>query len=254
MAAEMNNVREKLSQTRELCKGMPEEVYALTDYMSIIAKDSLVPAEMVLMFVLVLDDIQQERVSFPNAKSKEFLQVFMERKNQVLEQAVYFVQVIDEIADSEAFVQEFRYICKEMLGFDPPKRVTKENEDGFPPFIQVAVDWWANAIEAGTHDNRDDGMPIFLFSMECGTVKTFSDEEMALFRKALAESIMLGIERWNSCTITIAQQPCRELVIAGNKLGINSITVYPGKITMDISRYEIKVSVGLENKTLWTSN
>ena len=37
----MNNVREKLSRSREMCPGLSEEVYALTDYMASVANDKL---------------------------------------------------------------------------------------------------------------------------------------------------------------------------------------------------------------------
>lgn len=60
----MNNEREKLSKCRELCAGMSEDVYVLTDYLSTVANDSLVPVGMAMMFALALNDIENGRDRF----------------------------------------------------------------------------------------------------------------------------------------------------------------------------------------------
>lgn len=56
----MNNVREKLSRSREMCPGLSEEVYALTDYMASVANDKLLPQGMLSCLVLSMIDIRRE--------------------------------------------------------------------------------------------------------------------------------------------------------------------------------------------------
>lgn len=156
----MSNVREKLSKSREMCPGLSEEVYALTDYMAKVANDELVPQGLVMCFVLSMEDIRRGENGFAFAESKEILEYLAMHKTQVLAQAVYVPQIIDAIAD-EDFANEFREICKEMLHFDPPRREEKYNqsaeiEGNYTEYVKVAVNWWANAIVNPKFDNGED--------------------------------------------------------------------------------------------------
>lgn len=250
----MNNVNEKLSKSREMCAGMSEDVYALTDYMSKVANDTLVPQGLALCLALVLDDIQKGRNGFACAESKELPKYLVEHKNQVLNQAVYIPQVIDAIADKE-FAEEFRAICEETFGFNPPKRVNAELKGEYPEYVKVAVDWWANAVAAPKLDNGGD-MPSFLFTMAANSGKTHSEEEIAIFKATLAEEIIKSMERRNSCELSVDYHPCCSLAMAGDKIGIDSMMGYPWKTYMRITESEVKVSsgYGAGYETLWTSN
>lgn len=252
----MNNVREKLSKCRELCAGMSEDVYVLTDYLSTVANDSLVPFGMATMFALALNDIENGRNGFACTDSEELPKKLIERKDQVLAQAVYFPQIIDEIATDEEFAEEFRSICKQIMGFNPPKRVTEKTKENFPAYIKVAVDWWANAIASPNLDNGTDNIPMFLFSAAANSGKTFSKKEINLFKRTLAKEIEQEMRKWQRCILSVDYHPCQALAVAGEKIGVNSMMGYPWKTTMQISESEVKVSAGYGAgyENLWTSN
>lgn len=86
----MNNVREKLSRSREMCPGLSEEVYALTDYMASVANDKLLPQGMLSCLVLSMIDIRREINGFSCEESNEFPKYLSKHKSQILAQAVYF--------------------------------------------------------------------------------------------------------------------------------------------------------------------
>lgn len=60
----MTDVCKKFANARELCPGMSEEIYALTDYMAAIANDQLVPGGILMMLVCVMDDLEKKRCGF----------------------------------------------------------------------------------------------------------------------------------------------------------------------------------------------
>ena len=114
----MYDVRKKLSKTREMCVGMSEGLYALTDYIAEVADDSMSPEAVAMILFFVIDDIQNDKSGYAKQQFSEYI---INNREQVLEQAVYFPQVIDAIA-SKSFAKEFRSICRELLEYDPPKR------------------------------------------------------------------------------------------------------------------------------------
>ena len=67
----MNEVREKLSKSRELCEGMSERVYLLADYMSEIAPDTISPLGLAVCLARAVRDISQERRWMKVAKKEE---------------------------------------------------------------------------------------------------------------------------------------------------------------------------------------
>jgi len=181
----MNNVREELSKAREKCIGMSEEVYAVTDYMSIVANDSLYPFGLVVCLALVMDHMEQGK--FVNCSNKELTQYLGEHKNQVMIQMPYVLQVIDEIAEPE-FAEEVRSICKQVMDWNPPKRVKAELDGNYPEYVKVAVDWWANAIASPNFDNGDDDMPkIFLQYKASQSFIITVENAFIFFDKGVAE-------------------------------------------------------------------
>ena len=257
----MSNVREKLSKSREACPGLGEEVYALTDYMSKVANDELVPHGMVILLVLSMEDIKKGRNSFARAESKEIPEYLTNNKTQVLAQAVYVPQVIDAIAD-EDFAIEFRKICKHVLQFDPPKRDQKydlkADLDGeYPECVKVAVNWWANAIVNPKFDSGDDrtnnGMS-FLMTMVVNSKKSITKEQIDNFKKELANAI---VEKINSstngeCYLNVDYDPDVLLSTAAKNAGMSS-TEFPWKTSMTVSKNAVSVLAGYTAtwETLW---
>lgn len=258
----MYNVREKLSKSREMCPGLSEEVYALTDYMADNANDSLVPLGLAMLLVVSLDDIRRGEKFFSAEESKELPEYLSKHKAQVLAQAVYVPQIIDAISD-EDFANEFREICKEMLNFDPPKRDGKYDQnadiDGdYPEYVCVAVNWWANAIVNPKFDNGDDNTAekmTLLLAMMVNSKSAISKEQIDIFKKELADIIVAQMESsWNGeCRLGVDYHPDMLLYNAVQKAGIDDDMGFPWKTNMCISKDKVSVSAGKTAhwETLW---
>lgn len=249
----MKNVKEKLSNARTTCVGMSNEIYALTDYMSSVANDSLVPMGMALCLGLVMDDLEKGRNGFASASSEKLPDYMIEHKNQIKAQLVYFPQVIDAIAEPD-FAEEFRTVCKEFFNFDPPRRVSAEVDESYPAYIKAAVDWWANAVASPKLDNGADMNPILLM-MAGNCQKSNTADEIKIFKNTLAEEIMKEMEKYGRCTLDVDYHPCRALSVAGDKIGLNPMMGYPWKTYMRISKNEVGVSAGYraEYEIIWTN-
>ena len=247
----MTGVNKRFSKARELCVGMSEEIYALTDYISVVANESLVPMGLVTCFVGVLDDIEKGRCGF--ARKTELPEIFIKRKELVKAQFPYLVQVVDEIAD-EDFAEEFRIHCKAFLGFNPPKRVNVEVDEKYPDYVKVAVDWWANAILSPKLDNGEE-MPAKLTSLIVGSTKSYTEEQIKLFKNTLAEGIMEKMKERPVCEISVDYHPCLILAEAGQKIGVPDMLGYPWKTDMVIQENHVKVAgYGESYKTIWARN
>ena len=248
----MNNVKEKFSKARETCVGMSEEIYALTDYISVVANDSLVPMGLAICFVCVRDDIEKGRCGF--GVKAEFPEIFINRKAQVEAQFNYLVQVVDAIAD-EKFASKFREICKTYLGANPPKRVNAEVDKKYPDYVKAAVDWWANAILSPKLDNGEE-MPAMLTSFISGSAKSYTEEQIKLFKDTLAEGIMNEMKERSFCEISVDYHPCLILAEAGQKIGVPDMIGYPWKTDMRVEENLVKVAAGYGEsyKTIWSRN
>ena len=249
----MSNVREKMANVRNLCKGMSEELYAFADYISEVANDTLAAQGLVLCYFLAMDDIEKGRNGFAAAKSTKLPRYLVENKAQVLGQAVYFPQIVDELAD-ETFAEEFRDICKMTLGINPPKRTKEKIDAKYPEYVRVAVEWWANAVAAPKLDNGEE-LPSFIATMAAKSVKPQSEEGVKAFKETLAEEIITAIERSGSCYLSVDYHPCAALAKAGEKLGLDSMVGYPWKTKMTISANEVRVSAGYGagSQLLWSA-
>lgn len=160
-------------------------------------------------------------------------------------------QVVDAIAD-EKFATEFRQICKETFGFNTPKRVFANTDSTYPEYVQVAIDWWANAVQSPKFDNGGDVNP-FLIMMISGNRKSYTEEEIKIFKECLAKNILSQIKEYGSCSLSVDYDPCDILADAGNKIGLNS-TNYPWKTWMKVSDKIVEVSEGWSSgrKTIWS--
>lgn len=249
----MNNVKEKLSKSRELCEGMSERVYLLADYMSEIASDTITPSELATCLSTAIKDTYQDRWR-GKVKNENLIWYLSIIPQKIRNQAVNIPQLIDEIADTE-FSEEFRTICKERLGFNPPKRGTTELMD-YPEYVKVAVNWWANALFHPKLDTPGSAVPSCLVSIieeEVGT-KSYSGEELLIFQITLADEIMEDITAWGVCNLSVDYHPCDALEAAGKKVGVHKAFGYPLNTYMSIWKHKVEVRVGnnAKFKTLWT--
>jgi hypothetical protein len=78
---EMKNARKRFLDARNLCPGMSDDMYLLTDYMGKVVNDTVVPEQLVICLILAADDIKNEICSFGIEEFEEFPQNLIERKN-----------------------------------------------------------------------------------------------------------------------------------------------------------------------------
>lgn len=238
--------KEKLKNARELCPGMTDEIYEISDYMSSIANDTVKPEAIALLIVCILDDISKKKSGFPNAVLPEYL---ITHSNQCIAQMQYFPQVIDEIANEE-FAESFREICEDKLKMYCPKRVKVNQEHKHPENIETAINWWANAIQSPKMDNGTDIFAIFSVML---SNKEYTKNEIDVFKDSLANGIKKEISKNGRCTLDVDYGPCELLQEAGDKIGISSFG-YPVKTHMLITEDTVIVSEGYNapNKIIWS--
>lgn len=130
----LSDVKQKFATAREKCPGMSDDVYALTDYISVVASDKLTPLGLSMCLDLISYDLQKCKNGFTKLPKN-----LVDRRAQVLIQMAYIPQVVDAIAD-EKFALEFRKICSDTLGFNSPKRVDALVDLQCPENVRAAVD------------------------------------------------------------------------------------------------------------------
>ena len=253
----MNNVREKLSKCRELCESMSERAYLLADYMSEIVPDTVSSLGLAVCLARAVRDISQERRWMKVAKKEELRYQLSFISKKIRNQAENIPQIVDVIAD-EDFAKEFREICKEQFGFNPPKYGTTKQLEEYPEYVKVAVNWWKDALFCPKLDTPGAAVPSSLASIikeEVG-LKSYSLEELLIFETTLASEIMEEITAWGVCNLSVDYHPCDALEAAGKKFGVHQAFGYPLKTSMSIWKYKVGVRVGDVGKfkTLWTSN
>ena len=247
----LSNVKQKFAEAREKCPGMSDDIYALTDYISLVANDNLVPQGLAVCLVCIMDDLQKGRNGFSpnNEPLPEYLNI---RKDQIIAQMVYIPQVVDAIAD-EQFAEDFRKICKEIFNIDTPKRVNVNINSQYPENVRAAVDWWANAIQSPVLDNGSDINP-FLMMFLSGSKNGHSEEEIKVFKDCLANDILIELQERGRCGLSVDYHPCQILANAGSKIGLNGISDYPWKTWMDITEDVVVVleNGSRERKIIWS--
>lgn len=252
----LNNVKEKLSKSRELCEGMSERAYLFADYMSEISPNTITPPELAECLQTAVTDIRQEERWRKIAKKGELRWQLSFIAKKIANQAINFPQIIDVIAN-EDFAQEFRAICKENFNINPPKYASTEFID-YPESVKVAVIWWTNVISLLKTTSCCSSVSNFLseISIEQVNSKSYSNEDLHIFQATLASEILEDITAWKTCILSVEYTPCNALETAGNKIGVSNLWGYPFKTSMTISKSKVRIKVGdsMEFKTLWTSN
>lgn len=209
--------KDRLFEARERCEGLHEDVYLIADYMfAIISSNALSPQGLALCFSEAMNIMRTE----------------VPRKVQ----AVYFPQLIDELAD-EDYAEEFRKLCKEAYGFNPPKRYTEVDIGEIPEYIKVAVDWWANAI---TSRGCNEHVPRKLYQYVANG-QHYTREEIATYKKALSQRINRGLKSHTDVKLYVDNWACPELEDAGRTIGVDPMIGYPWNTYMLVTEKEVRV-------------
>lgn len=247
----MKNVRQKLA---DACKNveMSRELNEFTSYMATVVNDELNPEGMLLMYACVVDDIRNGKSGFATDYNGKLPQYLIDKKSQVLAQAVYFPQVIDEIAEPE-FAERFREGCKGAFNIDPPKKINPKIEGEYPEYVTAAVDWWTNAIASPKQDNGEElGATLAIFAAT-QKKKERSTKDVKKFKKVLADGIEKQIKLYGYCSLGVDYNACQLLMEASKELKLDSMLDFPWKTHMRITPDKVEVSCGYGAplETIW---
>ena len=245
-----NNLKEKLKNVRTTCPGLSEDLYIITDYMSKVINTPTTVNGLAITLVGIMDDINNGKCGF--SKKVIIPKEFILRKNQVLAQLPNVIQVIDEICE-EQFANNFRSICRDVLGFNPPKRTNATLEEIYPDYVEAAVNWWANAIQTTNFDMGEE-VPMAIFNLLNSNKKEKTAEEIKIFKERLAKNINNQIKQLGYCTLNVDYAPDQILNDAGSLIGLEMFD-YPIKTHMNINKEKVEVSsgYGAPYQTIWES-
>lgn len=249
----MVNVKEKFAQARELCPGMSEEVYALTDYFADVANDRLYPAGILVVLACIMDDLRTKRCGL--APQIEFSEYLVTHSAQVQTQMPFVLQVIDAIAEPD-FAEAVRAECGEVFHWNVPKRVAISGKTSEHENINAAVNWWAEAIQYPKMGNGDDNLAMLL-PMFGGRAsrRQLTETDLQTFREKLTDGISKQMEGMGRVTLSVDYGPDRILGEAGAAIGLGKFD-FPCKTTMRITEAEVEVSAGcaVPWQTIWSAN
>ena len=247
----MKNVRQKLA---DACKNveMSRELNEFTSYMATVVNDELNPEVMLLMYACVVDDIRNGKSGFATDYNGKLPQYLIDKKSQVLAQAVYFPQVIDEIAEPE-FAERFREGCKGAFNIDPPKKINPKIEGEYPEYVTIAVEWWTKAIASPKHDNGEDLGATLAILTATRKNKGRSEKSVKKFKKVLAEGIKEQVKKYGYCSLDVDYHACQLLMEASKELKLDSMLDFPWKTHMRITPDKVEVSCGYGAplETIW---
>lgn len=225
MAKKINNLKEKLSFSRELCiPNLSERLHIFADYMSAIISDSpITPDGLAFYLETAMKDLQQH-----NWQGKTESRILQEHllfdAKRIRNQICNFPLIIDALSSADSsFAQEFRAICMERYGFNPLPYGTEQE---YPEYVKVAVEWWLN---------------IF------GSSKSYSNKELQLFRTTIAQEITEDIMAWELCNLSIGYLPCEAIQMAIKTLGIPNIS----PTTMIIQKHCVQIKTNGYTEILW---
>lgn len=108
----MQNVKEQLRKSREVCPGLSESAYYFADYMSYMANDCLVPEGMEMAVILCIYDILHKQNNTHEPESQESFEYLIRNSGNVLKVASSIPAIIDKIS-SEEFAKKFRKLYDE---------------------------------------------------------------------------------------------------------------------------------------------
>ena len=249
----ITNLAEKFAKARELCPGMSEEIYALSDYLAAITHDQLVPGGIVIMLIGVMDDLEKKRCGFAN--KVEFPEYLVTHNAQARAQLPYILQVIDAVVEPD-FADAVRTECQEAFHWNIPKRIEVSHEVSKHAHINAAVNWWAEAIQHPKMDNGDDSLAMLMVMLGgCTNRRQLTETELQTFRTALANDIINEMEHRKSMTLSVDYGPDYILGIAGNAIGLGQFD-FPCKTVMWISETEVRVRAGYgaSEQVIWSAN
>lgn len=248
----MKDVQKKFASAREVCPGMSEEIYALSDYFSAVANDTLVPAGIMMTLLGIMDDLDKGRCGF--GRLTELPQYLAEHAMQARAQLPYILQVIDAIAD-ENFADAVRSECQAVFHWNIAKRVVVTDKLDASDNINAAVNWWAETIQHPKMDNGDNQMAMLLAMFGGGRSRQYTEDDIKKFRQTLTDVLTEEMDRRGNATLSVDYTPNHLLRRAGEVIGLSQFD-YPCKTVMWISATEVSVRAGYgaPEEVIWSAS
>ena len=232
---QMNDCCYKFAEARKLLPGMSREFYALTDYISSMCRNQLLPWDVVMLALDIWHNIELNRDMTPKVRIL---------KKSIKNEVQLIPMFIDAIAEEE-FASEVRRLWVKKIGLFPHKKVDVSAVKlyMFPTFVNVAVDWWASIVLHPTFLMEEETTnPIFdLPPITVRKIRQFSTEEIRTFKEALSQTILEEISRRGRCCLSVDRLPDKKLSKAAFKVGVDRRS-FPMKAFMAITENKITAS------------
>ena len=243
----LNNAKEKFAKARELCPGMEEELYTITDYLASVVKDTVIPAGLALTISNIESAIKKGK---SNYKGKAFPEFFIKSPWRVSATLPVLSQCIDEIAD-ENFADEYRKICNDIFGSVFPKKLNIANGEEYPEYTKVAANYWADSLQTRDFNNDDELTSIFAMAI-AGSKREYTEEELKIFKESLSKDIYERVETYGTCTVDVDYGPCYFLAKAGKLINVDPFD-FSWKTSMIVTKEKVTVrdGYGADRKVLY---
>lgn len=235
---ELKNAKEKFAKARELCPGMEEELYTMTDYLATIIKDTLIPARLILTVSDIENAIKKGK---NNYKGKTFPEFFIKNPWRAEVAITALSQCVDAIADGD-FADEYRKLGNDFFGAVLPKKINTASGEDYPEYAKVAAEYWANSLQTRDFNNGDELTSIFTMAI-AGSKREYTEAELKIFKESLAEYVYEKVETYGNCTVDVDYGPCYILAKAGKLIGVDPFD-YSWKTSMIVTKEKVTVRDG----------
>lgn len=247
---ELKNAKEKFAKARELCPGMEEEMYVMTDYLATVIKDAVIPTRLILTVSSIENAIKKGKNSY---KESPLPELFIKDPWRASVAITALSQCVDEIADKD-FADEYRKLGNDFFGAVLPKKINTANGEDYPEYAKVAAEYWANTIQTRNFNNGDALTSIFAMAI-AGSKREYTKEELKIFKESLAETVYEKVETYGTCTLDVDYGPCYLLAKAGKLIDVDPFD-YPWKTSMIATKEKVTVHTGYgaDRKVLYQQN
>lgn len=267
------SMEEMLKLARGKVRYMPETVYAFVKYLILKLEGATTPEGFVDAISLSLDEIRDGEVEkllllsdevrerCRSGLNREFLEYIAANKDEVLRDARFVLQVIDDLAENakfltgktgeksekDVFVDKVRDLCKERFGWKPVRRAKVYDRQLFhtvyDPNVIAAVEWWTTLVQLSDEEEPTDGERWFI---------GFDTEEMFRFRDELAQQITRSLEHNGFAVFTTRGGPDHLLTRVFDRLECEPRNI-SDNIVMCVFENRVEVTMGdyIDYKCIW---
>lgn len=227
----MENIKEKLKNTRELCYDLPDDMYYFTDFISEKVNDNESPLSMFLFLIAInngkfIDEIPIEKLYF------------------IINNISILFQVINRIS-SDSYKKEFMNICNK-YDIKIPMYININEE--YTRNILIAANYWTNIAQPDSLALSNTSTQR-LYKMLSNRRPELTIEQLKKYKSSLAKIIneKYSIENYVKIDPKIL---CSELNYATNSIDVPYDTYTLNGDIMELTSDELRIYKRDENKML----